>query len=407
MRDVNDIRKDFLILNQKIHGRDLVYLDNAATTQVPEQVIGEMDRHLHCFHGNTHGGNHFLSEMSQACVKNVREKTGRFIGAGVPAEIVFTSGPTDSVNIEARALGDAGIKPGSHIVTTQMEHHSNLLPWQQLCKRTGAVLHIVSVLEDGTLDMEEFESLLELKPVVAAFTSVSNVLGTINPVEKMVSLAKETGAVTVVDAAQAMRHKKFDVKSLGCDFFCFSAHKMMGPTGVGVLYGRREKLETLAPVRFGGGMVRKADLREPEWEPLPDGWEAGTPNIVGIAGFGAALDYLEKEGIEKIAAYEEKLLSYTEEQLRKTEGIHIPGDGLKHRAGAISFYAEGAFGYDIARLLDQQGVAVRSGHHCAQPLLKRFSVDNLVRVSPAFYNTKEEIDLFIEALSCAVSLLLC
>lgn len=405
MRDVSDIRKDFLILNQKIHGRNLVYLDNAATTQIPEQVINAMTEHLHCFHGNTHGGNHFLSEMSQACVKNVREKTGRFIEAAEPAEIVFTSGTTDSINIVARALGEAGIKPGSHIITTQMEHHSNLFPWQQLCKRMGAVLHVVGVLEDGTLDMEEYERLLELKPVAAAFTSVSNVLGSVNPIEKMVSLAKEAGAITVVDGAQAMRHIKFDVKSLGCDFFCFSAHKMMGPTGVGILYGRRERLEALIPVRFGGGMVSKADLKDPEWEQLPYGWEAGTPNITGLTGFGAALDYLEKEGIAEISAYEGKLLAYTEEILRNIEGIHIPGDGLKFRAGAISFFADAAFGYDIARLLDQQGVAVRSGHHCAQPLVRRFGVDNLVRVSPAFYNTKDEIDLFAEALERTVSML--
>ena len=392
-----NIRQDFLVLSQKVHGYPLIYLDNGATTQLPLPVLNAVEEQYCTYQANIHRGIHYLSEQSTARVEAVRKAVAAFIGAAEPEEIIFTGGTTASINMLARSLSDGILGKGDIVVATQMEHHSNLIPWQEACHRSGALLKIVHLTENGELDMNEFAGHLEKHPKLVAVTYVSNVLGTVNPVEELIAMAHSAGAAVCLDAAQAIRHMSIDVRKLDCEFLCFSGHKMMAPTGVGVLYGKREWLEKLPPVFFGGGMVDNVYCESATYGELPFKFEAGTPNIGGIIGLGAAIDYLRNAGLSDICSYEDELLSYVEERLQERDYLNILGTP-ERRAGAISFNLRGLHYYDTAKLLDQLGIAVRSGNLCAQPLLSRYGLTGAVRVTPAFYNTREEIDALCAAL---------
>lgn len=356
-------------------------------------VIVEQNR---MYEANVHRGIHYLSEKSTARMENARAAVMRFLGASAPEEIIFTSGTTDSINIAARGFCEAFVCPGDEIVTTAMEHHSNLVPWQELCARRGAVCRAVPITDRGELRMDVLESCLCEKTRLVAVGAVSNVLGTVNPIREIVEKAHAVGARVLVDGAQAVRHGKIDVKALDCDFFAFSGHKIMGPTGTGVLWGRRELLELMPPVRFGGGMVDSVTVSKASFNELPFRFEAGTPNIVGNIALGAALEFYMSIAPEA-EEYENALLSYTVEKLMGLPYLDILGDPAQRR-GAVSFNIRGVHYYDVAALLDKLGIAVRSGHHCAQPLLQSFGLAGAVRVSPAYYNTFEEIDALADGL---------
>ena len=413
MLDVKRIRQDFPILNRQVNNRPLVYLDNGATAQMPVQVMRAVEEQYRMYQANIHRGIHYLSEISTSRVEAVRGKVAEFIGAAESCEIVFTSGTTDSINIAARSFCDAFVNEGDVILSTELEHHSNFIPWQEAAKRRNAVFRVVHVDGCGNLNMEELKELLKLKPKIFAVTCVSNVIGTVTPVEEIISLAHEAGCAVLLDGAQAMKHRRFNVKELGCDFLCFSGHKIMAPNGVGVLYGRREYLEKMQPVSFGGGMVDVVEEAYSTYDDIPFKFEAGTQNIAGIIGLGAAIDYINEIGLEQIAEAEDELVRYTCERLKSIGGcecgtveasvIRILGKP-ERRAGAVSFVIDGVHSYDAAKLLDQMGIAIRSGHHCAQPLLRAFAVEHAVRVTPAFYNTREEIDALAEGLERVIAM---
>ena len=392
-----NIEDDFPILKRQVHGRPLIYLDNAATTQLPLSVLKATEEQYRLFQANIHRGIHYLSEQSTMRVESVREKVSGFIGAAESAEIIFTSGTTESINIIARSFSEKELQPGDTVVTTEMEHHSNLIPWQEACRRTGAVLRVIPINDKGDLDMDAAKRFMAEGPKLLAVTAVSNVLGTVNPIKDLTAMAHAAGAAVLIDGAQTMRHARVNVRELDCDFFCFSGHKMMAPGGVGILYGKREWLEKLPPVIFGGGMVDEVTASAASWEDIPFKWEAGTRNIAGIVGLGAAIDYLDGLGLDAIMEYEAELLQYAEDMLQSKPGIEVLGSPGE-RAGALSFQIKGLPFYDAARLLDQLGIAVRSGHHCAQPLLKHYGLSGTIRLSPAFYNTKEELEAFSAAL---------
>ncbi|MBQ9270357.1 MAG: SufS family cysteine desulfurase [Oscillospiraceae bacterium] len=392
-----EIRRDFPILGETVNGRNLVYLDNAATTQMPEPVLEKMCAHYRHDHANVHRGIHTLSERSTEEMEQARCIIQEFIGAEYPEEIIFTSGATDSINLLARSLSFGLLKPGDEILTTEMEHHANLIPWQEVARRCKAKLRIAPITASGDLDYGSFQQMLTAKTRLVAVTGVSNVTGTVNDLSAIIRQAHMHGAWVLVDASQMMRHQVINVKALDCDFLCFSGHKMMGPTGTGVLYGKKALLEQLPPDRFGGGMVDEVRLKRASYGDLPYRLEAGTPNIAGIIGLGAAAWYLSGLGIEEIAKREKLLLTTAEAALRQRASVTILGEPQK-RAGCISFNVQDGHCFDVARLLDQLGIAVRSGHHCAQPLLRAFGLDGAVRISPAFYNTTEEIIQTMDAL---------
>ena len=389
--NIEAVRRDFPILSRRVHGHPLSYLDNGATTFVPEPVLAAVGEQYRAYQANVHRGVHYLSEQSTARVEAVRREVADFLNAGSPEEIVFTTGATESINLVARAFADGVLKPGDRVLTTEMEHHSNLVPWQEACRRAGAELLVVPVTDSGELDLGEMLRFLDTGPRLLAVTWMSNVLGTVNPLPQIVRMAHAVGCPVLVDAAQAMRHGAMDVRALDCDFLCFSGHKMMAPTGIGVLWGKRRWLERLPPVSFGGGMIDEVNTERATWAALPFKFEAGTPNIAGIIGLGAALEYLKWLGLPAVYAREAELTAYAETRLRERGDLDILGAPAV-RAGAVSFHLRGLSCYDVAKLLDQLGVAVRSGHHCAQPLLARFGLSGAVRVTPAFYNTREEID---------------
>ena len=397
MERIEAVRADFPILQRQVYGRPLVYLDNAATTQLPEQVLCAVEEQYRLRQANIHRGVHWLSEQSTARVEAVRKAAADFIGAQESAEIVFTSGATESVNLVARGFSDGVLRPGDTVVTTEMEHHSNLVPWQEACRRSGAALRVIPLTPRGELDMEAAARFLAEGPRLLAVTAVSNVLGTVNPIEKLTAMARDAGAAVLVDGAQLMRHRRVDVREIGCDFLCFSGHKMLAPTGVGVLYGRRAWLEKLPPAVFGGGMVDEVTATAASWDAPPFKFEAGTRNIAGIVGLGAAIEYLRGLGMEDLYAREAALLRRAEEILSAKPYVELLG-APEQRAGAVSFNLRGLPAYDAAKLLDRLGIAVRSGHHCAQPLLRAFGLQSAVRVSPAFYNTEEELGALDAAL---------
>lgn len=394
--NTKEIRRLFPILDQKVNGKPLIYLDNAATSQKPLSVIETLDRYYREYNSNVHRGVHTLGTKATDAYEGAREKVRRFINAKSTQEIIFTRGTTTALNMVAASYGRANLQEGDEIVITYMEHHSNLIPWQQAAKRTGATLKYIPLQADGTIDMKDVEATVTENTKIVAVAHVSNVLGTINPIKEIARVAHQRGAVLVVDAAQSAPHMKIDVQDLDCDFLAFSGHKMCGPTGIGVLYGKRELLEKMEPVEFGGEMIDFVDLYESTWKELPWKFEGGTPIIAGAIGLGAAIDFLEEIGLDKIAAHEQELAQYALERLSAIDGLTIYGP--KHRGGLVTFNIEGVYPHDVATVLDAEGIAVRAGHHCAQPLMKWLNVTATARASFYLYNTKEEIDQFVGAL---------
>jgi cysteine desulfurase/selenocysteine lyase len=397
--DVDRIRADFPILSQVIHGdKPLVYLDNAATTQRPRQVIQSLVDVYEKHYANVHRGIHWLSEQSTDLYEVARESVRRFINARALSEVVFTTGTTASINTVARSWGDANVKAGDEILLTEMEHHSNIVPWQQLAERTGCTIRWAPVTDGFELDLEAFDSLLSERTKLVAVTAVSNVLGTINPVAEITRRAHAAGALVLVDAAQSAPHDRTDVQAWNADFVAFSGHKMMGPSGVGVLYGRQELLDAMPPFLGGGSMIRRVTLEGFEPAESPAKFEAGTPPIVPALGLGTAIEYIEQIGVDRIHAHEQLLTQRAHELLAEVGGIRFIGPDPAKKAGIVTFTVEGVHAHDVAQLLDRQGVAIRAGHHCAMPLHKRFKVTASNRASFYCYNTLEEVESFAQAL---------
>jgi cysteine desulfurase / selenocysteine lyase len=389
--DVERIRKDFPVLDQAIHGKPLIYLDNAATSQKPLAVI-EAEVHFYrhdC--SNIHRGVHELSERATKSYEDARVTVQRFLNARDSKEIIFVRGTTEAINLVANSFGRKNVKAGDEILITAMEHHSNIVPWQMLCEEKGAKLRVAPVNDRGELIFDEFEKLLGPKTRLVAVVHVSNVLGTINPVREMIDAAHSKNIPVLLDGAQAAPHLAVDVKDLDCDFYTLSGHKLYGPTGVGVLYGKADLLDEMPPYQGGGDMISSVTFEKTLYNSLPYKFEAGTPNIAAGIGLGAAIDYVKKIGIEHISAYEDELLVYATEALSNISGLRIIGTAEK-KAGVISFVMEGIHPHDVGTVLDQEGIAVRTGHHCAQPLMERFGIPATTRASLAFYNTKGEID---------------
>ncbi len=387
------IKKDFPILDREIKpGIPLVYLDSTATAQKPLQVINAMDEYYRHYNGNIHRGVHTLAEEATAGYEAAREKIARFINAKKARQIIFTRNTTESINLVAQTWGRSNLKNGDLVILTEMEHHSNLVPWQILSDEKGLRLEFIPVDDDGQLDLQVFESLLAQEPKLLAFTHMSNVLGTINPAKEMVEKAKAAGAVTLIDGAQSVPHFAVDAQELGVDFLAFSAHKMIGPTGIGILYGKEEFLDRMPPYQGGGDMIKKVYLRSFTANELPYKFEAGTPAIAEAIGFGAAIDYLSAIGMKSIADHEQKLVTYALAELLRVPGLKVIGEKNGSRGGVTSFTMEGIHPHDIAQILDQDGIAVRAGHHCAMPLHDRFHLPATTRASYYLYNTKEDIE---------------
>lgn len=399
MIDIQKIRADFPILAQEINEKPLAYLDNAATSQKPKQVIQALTHYYEFDNANVHRGVHTLAARATDAFELARAKVAKFIQAREVAEIIFTRGTTSAINLVVDSYGETNIEAGDEIVISYLEHHSNLIPWQQLAKRKGAVLKYIELEEDGTISIEQAEKAISEKTKIVALAHVSNVLGTITPIKEIAALAHKVGAVVLVDGAQAVPHMEVNVVDLDADFYAFSGHKMMAPTGIGVLYGKRELLEKMEPTEFGGEMIDFVELYDSTWKELPWKLEAGTPIIGGAIALGAAIDYLAEIGISNIHTYEQELVSYAIEQMSKVEGITIYGPtDASLRCGLVTFNIEGAHPHDVATILDEDGVAIRAGHHCAQPLMKWLNVSSTARASFYIYNTKEEIDALIEGL---------
>jgi cysteine desulfurase/selenocysteine lyase len=394
------LRGDFPILATRLHNDvPLVYLDNAATSQAPRQVIESLVSTYERHYANVHRGIHWLSEQSTDLYEEAREKIRAFINAPSAEQVIFTHGTTESINLVARSWGDANVQPGDEILLTEMEHHSNLVPWQQLAERRGAVLKHVPITAEGLLDLAQLDMLLTQRTRLMAVTAISNVLGTINPLKAVIARAHAAGAVVLVDAAQSAPHFPTDVQALDADFLAFSGHKMLGPSGVGVLYGRRELLEAMPPFLGGGSMIRRVRLDGFEPADLPARFEAGTPPIVPAIGLGAAVDYLNEVGLAAIHEHEQRLTSHAHQVLAQVGGIRLIGPAPEHKAGIVSFTVEGVHAHDVAHLLDRSGIAIRAGHHCCMPLHKRLGVIASNRASFYLYNTLEEIDRLGEALA--------
>ena len=401
--DIDYIRSQFPILDQQVHGRPLVYLDNAATAQKPKAVVDAISHYYYNDNANVHRGVHTLSQRATDAMEAVREQVREHIGARESAEIIFTRGITDSINTVAFGMG-ALIKPYQNVVITALEHHSNIVPWQMLCERTGATLRYVPINEKGELVLHSLEEIIDEHTAMVAFNHISNSLGTINPVSTILARAKAVGAWTLVDGAQSGPHAKVNVQEWDVDFFTLASHKMYGPTGLGVLYGKRERLEALPPYQGGGEMIATVTLEKSTYAEIPHKFEAGTPHIEGVIGFGAALTFMNSIGIEDIAQHEAELLDYATESLSSIEGFRIIGTA-DHKASVLSFLVDGTHPYDLGVLLDQQGIAVRTGQHCTQPIMDQFCISGTARASFAMYNTKEEIDLLKAALERAVNML--
>ena len=395
--DVEILRRDFPILDQIVNDEPLVYLDNAATTQKPTQILEAIAAYYEKDNANVHRGVHTLAERATAAYEAARERVRSFIHAASTKEVLFTRGTTTSLNWVARYAENV-LQPGDEVLISVMEHHSNIIPWQEACKKTGARL-IYAYLKDGMLDLADFRSKLTEKTRFVALAHVSNVLGVVNPIKEIAELVHQANALLVVDGAQSVPHMKIDVQDLDVDFFAFSGHKMLGPTGIGVLYGKEELLERMSPVEFGGEMIDFVYEQEATWEELPWKFEAGTPNIAGAIGLAAAIDYLDKIGMETVHQYEQELIAYVFPKLQAVEGLTIYGsEDLAQRSGVISFNLAGLHPHDVATALDYEGVAVRAGHHCAQPLLSYLGVAATVRASFYLYNTKADCDKLVEAL---------
>ena len=402
-------REDFPILNETVHGRVLVYLDNAATTQKPQVVIDAIVEAYSKWNANVHRGVHHLSQVATQNHEEARKKVAKLIHAQSEEEIIFTKGTTDSINMLARSFGDAMVGEGDEIIISHLEHHSNIVPWQMLCERKKAVLKVIPLREDLSLDVEAFKELLSERTRLVSVAHVSNVLGIVNPVEEIVKVAHERGVAVCIDGAQSVPHLAVDVQQLDCDFLVFSAHKMYGPTGLGVLYGKKEWLDKLPPAEGGGEMIEHVSFQKTTYNVLPYKFEAGTPNYVGSYAMGKAIDYIQSIGLEDITEHEHLLAEYLETQLVSLSNVRVYAAGLP-KAGAVSFNVYREDGvlvhpFDVGVLLDRQGVAVRTGHHCAEPLIDYLQVPGTVRASVGLYNTKEDIDAFVAALKKAIMML--
>jgi cysteine desulfurase / selenocysteine lyase len=395
--NVERIRQDFPMLRQTVRGKRLVYLDNAATSQKPEVVIDAVTRFYTSENANIHRGVHYLSERATVAYDQARETVARFINARSSHEVIFTKGTTEGINLVAQSYGRTFLKPGDEILITEMEHHSNIVPWQLVCEQTGAVLRAARINDAGELDIESFTRLLNDRTRLVALVHVSNALGTINPVKHLIGLAHARGIPVLLDAAQSAPHLPLDVQDLDCDFLAFSGHKVLGPTGVGVLYGREALLERMPPYQGGGDMIATVTLERSTWAPLPAKFEAGTPMIAQVVGLGVALDYVERLGLQAITAWEHQLLSYATDRLSGIDGVRFIGTA-SDKASVLGFTLEGVHPHDIGTWLDDSGVAIRAGHHCAQPVMRHFGIPATARASFAFYNTREEADILADSL---------
>lgn len=391
------IRKDFPILGRPMNGKALAYLDNAASTQKPAAVLERMEKFYREEYANIHRGVYALSQVATEACEDAREKCREFLNAARPEEIIFTRGATEAINLVVAGYAEKFLKAGDEIIVSVLEHHANFVPWQQFCQRKGLKLRVIDMNEKGELLMDDYQKALNPKTKIVALTQVSNALGTINPAEEITRLAHQAGAVVVIDGAQAVPHLKVDVQAMGCDFYCFSGHKIYGPSGIGVLYGRYELLEKMDPYQFGGEMIEIVSIEKTTFAKPPAKFEAGTPAIAEIVGLGAALEYIESIGLDRIEAYEHELLIEATKKLSAIPGLKIIGTAAK-KSAVISFELEGVHPHDIGSILDQDGIAVRTGHHCAQPLMKRLKVPATARASFSFYNTKEEIDVLVRGI---------
>ncbi|WP_409079663.1 aminotransferase class V-fold PLP-dependent enzyme [Salibacter sp.] len=402
--DIEKIRADFPVLTRKVHGKDLVFLDSAASSQKPKQVVEAIANYYLHEHANIHRGVHLLSQEATTKYEEARKKIARFINAQNDHECIITKGTTDGINLVASSLGEHCVKEGDEVIISHMEHHSNLVPWQMLCERKKAKLKVIPITDDGELDLEEYEKLLSEKTKIVSVVHVSNTLGTINPVEEMIEKAHDVGAYFVVDGAQAVPHIPVDVQQLNCDFYAFSLHKMYGPTGIGILYGKEEIMNGMPPYQGGGDMINKVTLEKTTYNDLPHKFEAGTPNIAGGIGMGATIDYIDELDWKAAHEFEADVMDYAHERLSEIEGLRFIGTAEK-KTGAISFLVGQIHPYDMGVLLDQLGIAVRTGHHCTQPILERYNIPGTVRASFGIYSTKQEVDQLVKGVERAKRML--
>ena len=401
--DLNTIRADFPILSRKVNGQDLVYLDNAATSQTPTQVIDVIADYYQSYNANIHRGVHTLSQEATDKFEQARQSIQNHFNIRKSHEVIFTSGTTHSINLVAFGFGTI-LDPGDEVIVSTLEHHANIVPWQMMCERSGAILRVIPMTDDGTLDMHAYKELLNKKTKLVFVNHVSNALGTINPIKEIINNAHKLGAAVLVDGAQACGHIKPNLKKLDVDFYTVSAHKLCGPTGIGMLYGKEKWLNKLPPYQGGGEMIEEVTFEKTTYADLPHKFEAGTPNICGGIAFGAALDYMNAIGFEAIGSYEDELLQYANEQLTQIEGLRIYGDN-KQKTAVISFNIDSIHPYDVGTLLDKMGIAVRTGHHCAQPIMDYYKIPGTIRASFAFYNTKDDVDTFVNGVQRAVAML--
>lgn len=402
--NLKDVRADFPMLSQTMHGKPLVYLDSAATAQKPQVVIDAISDFYSKHYGTVHRAVYELASYSTHRYQKVRQKIQNFLNAAKEEEIIFTRGTTESINLVSSSFGQAFVKAGDEVLISAMEHHSNLVPWQMLCEARGALLKVIPMNSSGELIIEEYEKLLNSRTKIVAITHVSNALGTVNPIKKMIRMAHAHGAKVLVDGAQSAPHLIIDVQDLDADFFVFSGHKLMGPTGIGVLYGKEELLNAMPPYQGGGDMIESVEFSHTTYNRLPLKFEAGTPMIAEVIGLGTAVDYLKSIGLNEMEAWESTLLTYATEKLKKIPGLKIIGEAA-HKKAVISFVVEGAHSLDIGTFLDFKGIAVRTGHHCAQPVMRFFGIPATVRASFAFYNTLEEVDYFVQSLSEVIEMI--
>jgi cysteine desulfurase/selenocysteine lyase len=402
--DVSAIRADFPALHQQVFKKPLVYLDNAATTQKPIVVIERLKHYYDLENSNIHRGVHHLSQQATAAFEQARKTIAEIVHAANSYEIIFTRGTTESVNLVASSLGRLLMKKGDHVLVTAMEHHSNMVPWQQLCEQNDSNLLVARFDQQGVIDLEHYQQLLEKRPKIVAITHISNALGTINPVKEMISMAHKLDIPVVIDGAQSIAHCPIDVQDLDCDFYAFSAHKAYGPMGIGVLYGKEKWLEKMPPYQFGGEMVDQVSFEKTSFNCLPFKFEAGTPNVAGVLGMETAMNYILEKGYDAIATHENTLLSYATKQLKNIDGLRIFGES-PNKASVISFLVHEIHPYDLGTLLDKMGIALRTGHHCAQPIMDFYNIPGTVRASFAMYNTFEEVDVLIQAIKKASAML--
>ena len=395
--DVEKVRADFPILFEQVRGKPLVYLDNAATAQKPEQVIETLDTYYRQYNSNIHRGVHTLSEKATAVYEEARNKVKEFINADSIKEIIFTRGTTESINLVAQTFGRNSLSSNDEIIITELEHHSNIVPWQILSEQTGATLKYVPINDAGELILEEYEKLLNEKTRLVSVGHISNALGTINPIETIIEKAHAVGAKVLIDGAQAVPHTRVDVNELNCDFYAFSGHKLFGPTGIGVLYGKQALLEAMPPYQGGGDMIKTVSMKKTTYNDLPHKFEAGTPHIAGVIGLGSAIDYVSKVDLNEAAEYENQLLQYANEQAAKIPGL-TPVGTAKNKTSIFSFTLDGIHPHDIGTILDDEGIAIRAGHHCAMPVMERFKIPATARASFAFYNTREDVDALIQGI---------